>query len=306
MDLGAQALGAPGGVHGHVAAAYHGHLLVVEDGGGAALLVGLHQVNAGEVLVGGVHAHQALTGDLHKHGQAGTGGDEHRLIAPLKDLGDGENLADDHVQLNVHAHLHQVVHLTGHDGLGQTELGDAVGQHAAGGVESLEHGDGVAHTGQLTGTGQTGRAGADNGHLVTVLGRGSHIGDALLSSPVGHKALHAADGHGLALHAADALALALVLLGADAAGDGGQSVGVGKDLIGSSEVLLRHLSQEIRDGDAHGAAGDTGGVLAVDAPLGLVDGLLGGVALSHLQEVVVTYLGLLLRHGGLVHLHISH
>ena len=229
-----------------------------------------------------------------------------RLIAPLKELGDGQDLADDHVQLDVHPHLLQVGHLPGHDGLGETELGDAVGEHAAGGVEGLEHGDGVAHAGQLTGAGQTGRAGTDDGHLMAVLGGGSHVGNALLGGPVGHEALHAADGHGLALHAADTLALTLVLLGADAAGDGGQSVGVGQDLIGGGNVALGHLGQEVRDGDAHRAAGDAGGVLAVDAPLGLVHGLLQGVAGGYLQKVTAADGSVLLGHRGLGHLHISH
>ena len=306
VDLSPQALGAPGGVHSHVAAAHHGHLLVVEDGGLGALLIGLHQVDAGEVLIGGVDAHQSLAGDLHKHGQAGSGGDEHRLIATLKQLGDGEDLADDHVQLDVHPHLLQVGHLPGHDGLGQAELRDAVGQHAAGGVERLKHRDVIAHAGQLPGAGQAGRAGADDRRLVAVLGGGGHIGNALLGRPVGHEALHPADGHGLALHAPDALALTLVLLGAYAAGNGRQGIGVGQDLIGGGDVALRHLGQEVRDGDAHGAAADAGGVFTVDAPLGLVHGLLQGIALGHLQEVGVADLGILLRHGSLRHLHISH
>ena len=55
VDLRAHALGAPGRVHGHVAAADHRDLLVVQYRGLAVGLVGLHQVNAGQVLVGGVH-----------------------------------------------------------------------------------------------------------------------------------------------------------------------------------------------------------------------------------------------------------
>ena len=137
-------------------------------------------------------------------------------------------------------------------------------------------------------------------------GGGGQVGHPVLGGPVGHKALHPANGHGLALHAPDALALALVLLGAHAAGDGGQGVGVGQDLIGGGDVALRHLGQEVRDGDAHGTAADTGRVLAVDAPLSLVHGLLQGIALSDLQEVGIADLGILLRHGSLGHLHISH
>ena len=43
---------------------------------------------------------------------------------------------------------------------------------------------------------------------------------------------------------------------------------------------LGHLIQKFRDGDAHRAARHAGRVLAVDAPLGLVHGLLQGVALG--------------------------
>ena len=306
VDLSAQTLGAAGSIHGHVAAAHNGDLLVMQDGSLAVGQVGLHQVDAGEVLVGGVHAYQGLARDLHKHGQAGTGTDEHGLIAHLKQLGDGQYLADDHVQLDVHTHLLQVGHLTHNNGLGQTELRDAVAQHAARQVECLKHGDRVALACQLAGTGQTCGAGADHGHLAAVLGRSGHVGDVVGSGPVGHKALHTADGHRLALDAADTLALALVLLRADAAGNGRQCVGVGEDLISAGKILLSYLTQELGDGNAHRATGDAQRILALQAALGLVHRLLGGVAQGHFLKVTVADIGLLLRHGGLVHLHISH
>ena len=47
-------------------------------------------------------------------------------------------------------------HLVGDDGLGQTELGDAVDQHAAGGVQGLKDGDLIALLGQVAGAGQAG------------------------------------------------------------------------------------------------------------------------------------------------------
>ncbi len=48
------------------------------------------------------------------------------------------------------------------DVLGQAELGDAVDQHAAGGVEGLEDRDLVAALGELARGGQPGRPGADD------------------------------------------------------------------------------------------------------------------------------------------------
>ena len=66
----------------------------------------------------------------------------------------------------VHAEVLQPGHLLGHDGLGQTELRDAVHQHAAHLVQRLEHGDVVPLPGQVAGAGQAGGAGAHHSHLV--------------------------------------------------------------------------------------------------------------------------------------------
>ena len=59
--LGTQTHGAAGSIHGHVAAAHDGDLLAGADGGLAGGQVSLHQVGAGQELVGGVHALQALS-----------------------------------------------------------------------------------------------------------------------------------------------------------------------------------------------------------------------------------------------------
>ena len=144
VHVGAQALGAAGGVHSHVAAAYHGHLLAlqVHDGGVGIRAIGLHQVDAGQELVGGVNALQVLAGDVHEHGQARAGAHEHGLEAVLlHQLVDGDGAAHHGVGLHLHAHGLQAVHFLLDDALGQTELGDAVNQHAAGQVQGLEHSD---------------------------------------------------------------------------------------------------------------------------------------------------------------------
>ncbi len=97
MDIGSQALGAPGGVHGHVAAAHHSHLLAVEDGCLGIGLICLHQVDTGQVLIGGVHTHQGLSRDLHKHRQSGAGADKNSLIAHVEQFRNGQYLADHHI-----------------------------------------------------------------------------------------------------------------------------------------------------------------------------------------------------------------
>ena len=98
---------------------------------------GAHQVDPGEVLVGGVDALEVLARDVHEHRQAGADGDEDG-VEPLPQLGQGERLADDRVRLDLDAQLLQPVDLGLDDVLGQAELGDAVDEHAAGGVERLE------------------------------------------------------------------------------------------------------------------------------------------------------------------------
>ena len=57
MDIGAQPLRTSCSIHRHVAAAYNSHLLVVENRGGRAIFVCLHQVNPGQILISRVDAH---------------------------------------------------------------------------------------------------------------------------------------------------------------------------------------------------------------------------------------------------------
>ena len=184
--------------------------------------------------------------------------------------------------LDLHAHHLQAVDLLLHDGLGQTELGDAVYQHTAGKVQRLEHGDVIALLGQITRAGQAGGAGADDGDLVAVArGLGSGLGGVGVV-PVGDEALETADADGLALLAAHAMHLALALLRTDTAADGGQGGGLVDDLIGALEVPLGDLRDELGDADVHRAAVDTGMVLAVEAARGLVQRLLLGIAQRNL------------------------
>ena len=139
----AQTLGAAGRVHGHVAAAHDaGHLAHLDGGVVVGEIVGLHQVGAGEELVGGVNAQQVLAGDALEVGQARAGAHEHGVEALfLEELVHGDALADDHVGDDLHAQSFHGGDFSADQILGQTEFGDAVDQHAAGGMQGLEHGD---------------------------------------------------------------------------------------------------------------------------------------------------------------------
>ena len=173
-------------------------------------------------------------------------------------------------------------------------------------MQSFEHGDSVALLGQLSSSGHACRAGTDNSDLDAVgfdlLGHGVDV----LTVPVSCETLQTADGNGLTLDAADAVALTLALLGADTAGQGGQSVGGGDDLVSSLEIAFLDLADELGDADINGAAADTLGVLALQAAVGFLDSLLGGVAQGDFLKVAGTDLGILLGHGGLLQRHVSH
>ena len=180
------------------------------------------------------------------------------------------------------------------DLLGQAELGDAVHQHAAGGVEGLEDGDLVAQLAQVGRAGQPGRAGAHHRHLDAVGRRLFRLRMHVVPVPVGHEPLQSADGHRLPLLAPDAQALALALLGADPAGHGGQTVGLMDDLIGRLEVPLRHLGDEFGDLDVHRAARHTGRLFALEAAPCFLHRHLGGIAQVDLFKIVIAHVGVLL------------
>jgi len=271
------------------------------DGGvGVREVVGFHEVVAGEVLVGGEDAVQVLAGNIHEPGEPRAGADEDRVVAVLlHELGDRPDLADDVVHLELDTELRQVVHLALHDRLGETELGNAVDEHAASLVQRLEDGHLVTGLDAVARHSEPGGSGADDGDLLAGLrGRLGHRRLTLLRLPVGDEALETADRHRLLLLSEDADLLALVLLGTDAAADGGQKVGLLDRRHRSGHVLIGDRLDECRNIYGDGAAPDAEGLLAHQAARGLYGSLLDGVAEGHGIEVLRPHMGVLLRHGG--------
>src|SRR5512135_1630973 len=115
--------------------------------------------------------------------------------------------------------------------------------------------------------------------------------------PVGHKPLQVADGHRLTLDGADALAFALDLLGADAAGDGGQRIVAEEAPGGVARLALAQKLEKTRDVDVDRATLDAPRVLAHQAALGLEHGDVFRQAEVHLAEIRAPRPGLLLRHA---------
>ena len=302
-----QALGNTGSIHGHVAAAHNRHIVEVLEGGVVIIAVGLHEVGAGENLVGGVDAEEVFARDVQELGQAGTGTDVDSLKTVFKELVNGFALADDGVVDDFDAHGNEIVDFHLDDLLGETELGDAVNQHAAAFVEGFEDGDIITHFAKIACAGQPGGTGADHRHTMSVRGRNGNRGLVLFGIViVSNEAFKPADGNTLALFATDAFAFALLLLGADTPADSREGVSGGEDVVGGVKITLNNLGDELGDADRNRAAGAAEGVFAVQATVCLGNGLLFGIAQGDLIKVFCTDDGILLGHGVLFQTHISH
>ncbi len=165
----------------------------------------------------------------------------------------------------MNAQLRQGMHFFLHNGLGQTEFRDPVGQYPAGQMQRFKYGDIVTHPGQLSCTGQSGRTGTDHRHLVPVGNRFFWFGSAVGIVPVRCKTFQSPDGNRLAFLSPYASLLTLGLLRADPSAYGRQSTGICQDLIGFFKVAVYNLPDKSRDINLNRAAADTWLILAMQA-----------------------------------------
>ena len=124
---------------------------------------------------------------------------------------------------------------------------------------------------QVSGAGQAGRSGADDGRPLCP-GRRRAAGllvPAASHGEIGHEALQPADGHRLKLGAHHAGGFALRFLRADAAADRGQGVGLFQNPVGALDVAVRQGGDEAGDIDLHRAARHAARLLAAQAAVGL-------------------------------------
>ena len=255
--VGAHALCAAGGIHRDVAAADDRRCLGVQDRRVALFEIRLHQVDAGQVFICRADALEGFAGDVHEHRKTCAGADKHSLKAHLKQLVDGQDLADDHIGHDFNALRLQFFNLIGNDSLRQTELRNTVDQNATGSVQRFKQGHRIALLGKQRRAGQAGRAGADDSDLDAVGLSLFRHGVDVLAVPVGDKALQTADRDWLALVAANAFGFALRLLRTDTAGKGGQRIGIGDDLISLFKVALSNFMDKLRDMNINRAALNT-------------------------------------------------
>ena len=192
-------------------------------------------------------------------------GDTAKAAEHLSLRRDGRIAPRDTLMVELDALLQDVADLFVDHRLGQAEARHLGAHEAAGLGVAVEHGDGIALALQVTRDGQRGRAGADAGHALAVLGqRPRDHRPHLVALEVGRHALEAADGHRLGLGGVlllDPAAPAGRLAGpvAGAAEDAGEHVGHPVDHVGMVVATLRDQADVLGDG----GVGRTG-PLAID------------------------------------------
>ena len=271
--------GVAGAEDDDAAAGRHGRVLVREA-------VAAHEVHARQELVRAVDGARELPGDPEEARRARARPDEDGVVAHLRlELRDRERLADDLVRLELHAERLEVLHLAVDRRARQAEGRDPVLEDAADHVESLVDRDVGARLREVARAGEARGARADDRDLAE-RARVRRLLHDEGRSVVADEALEAPDRDGLhlALHE-DALRLALALLRADAPADRGEEVALLDRPEGSGEVAHEDVADEAGNVDVDGAALDARRPHALDAALGLLQGVDHPVAEVHLEEV---------------------
>ena len=264
-DVAPLAPGGAGHIHGHVAAADDQHLFAVK---GEFLAHGriLQVFHAPEHALGVGPRHRQANGILGPYAE-----EDGAETVPGEEVVDGAVAADGGVAVDLHPAALNIIHFPIQDFPGQPVGRDAVAQPAAGFRGGLEDHRLIALEGQVIGAAQTRGTGADDGHLLALLGGIGHRQGAPVHV-VGHKALQVADGDGLIHFLAAAVGFARV--GTDAA-DGarqGQPIhdqGQGLGILALLDELDVTLGAEIG-----GAGPDARG------PVRFLDGERGGNGLG--------------------------
>ncbi len=215
-------------VHGGIATAQHHHLLAGEvDVVGLCLLEAQQAVGVGdEVGQGIIDARCLFVGKATLHVLVGTDPEEDR-IELAEQVGEGDVLAHFGLETKLHAHPLEDLAATLHHLFFQLEGGDAKGEQAADLRILVKHHRGDAIACQHVGTGETRRAGADDGDPLAGLDHVREIGlPAHLERLVGDVLFDIADGHRAEAIVEGAGALAEAILRADPTAHFRQAVGL--------------------------------------------------------------------------------
>ena len=238
-------------IHCNVAAADNCHLFALHDRSSRICLKRFHQIASGQIFVCRKYTVGILTGDAHKFRKTCTGADKDcRIPLFIEQLVNRNRFADDDVCLDLYAEGQYVFDFFLYNVLfGKTEFRNAVYQYTACLMQRLENGHIIAHLRQIACTGQTCRAGTDNGYLFSLLFGSADRTDVVFSCPVRYETLQFADGHRFALNTTDTFSFTLAFLRADTTADSGKCAGFADNLISSCKIALFYLFHEAGDID---------------------------------------------------------
>jgi len=151
-------------------------------------------------------------------------------------------------------------------------------------MEGFQNRNFMTHASQITGSRQTRRASAHNGHPAHILGTRANL-NPFTDGVVRHKSLQPADGHWFILNTENALLLALLLLRAYAAADCGEAVGLDNLVVRTHVVFLGDQRNEVANLNLHRAPLFAEGILALQATRGLAESQLFVIAQGNLIKV---------------------
>ena len=258
-------------IHSHVSTTYNSHLFGMHDRSIGIRRKGLHQIAPGQILIGREHTVCLLTGNSHKFRKSGTGTDkDSRKAFFFHQIIDRYRLADYHIGLDLHTKGLDIFNfLLNNIFFGKTEFRNAVNKHSSGLMQCLKDRYIIAQLCQISRTGQTGRTGADNSHLLTVLFLCSLRLDSVLFCPVSYKTLQLSDGDCLPFNATDTFSFTLALLRADTAADCRKCRRLTDDLICLLDIAKLYLLDKARNIDGYRTSLHALRIFAVDTPFGL-------------------------------------
>ena len=289
--LGAQAAGVARDIDSHVAAAHHD--------GAAGQRVDLAAIDLAQKVDGHGHVLGILARNTGKAAALAANGNIKGLKALLAQLVERHIATDLHAIAELGAHQANNLDLCLDDVLLQLKAGNAIGEHAARALVLLEHDGLVALLGQIEGTGQTGRAGTDDGDLLIEAAstrRRHHRRDIAsrgIKIALGDKLLDLVDSHGGIHTAAGASILTAAV--AHAAADSGQRV---LALDERQRLVIAALCRKLQialNGNVRGAsrlAGRGAGLVRLDTVIVAVVGRpLGVVPFGGIGQLLARILG---------------
>ncbi|MPM60295.1 hypothetical protein SDC9_107146 [bioreactor metagenome] len=293
----------PCSIHGNVATSEDRNLMRIEERGKRfSHRIRLHQVAAGQVLVGRENTYVVLPLNPHELGKAGTRTYEYCIKAiTIHQIADLTGLAHQIVALDLNAHLHQIVQLMLHDLLGKTEFRNSVDQYATCFVQGFEHHYLMPFPAQVSCSGDACGTSTHHRHfLASLCLDGRDFFQIMLTGIVSDKTLDTADGNRL-VHILEHLAhraieLTLALLRTDASTDRWQQAALLDDLHRFGIVAFGSLCDEGRNVDGHRTTGDAGLGLALQTAHCLYPDLAVGVSEGDLLHILHPNRALLGRH----------